>query len=420
MTKTHTKKQSEAIFEKSMAAFGLHKDLKTDPLIMQDIIKELKLADFKTKNKRMEKFFKDIVSKPQKLQPMFENIKKGIISKHPAIVEFADLALRKRWFGQSEYIIRSVHVMYVLEALTAAMCNSHNFFIELQDHYKTKEQEHNINSTHLASSFLRAVGISHELFGTIKYLSVDPAMIYFRTQRNLVDAKLKNGEAEKLFKEKKINHLEYKLLLRNLSYANELLRINIYEAGVTEYKKGFVVNAISAFELSENIRINPPRTLFKRKSVIPENNTNIFYKSIVQKDYLFPVFEFSQEWVSLYITWNMAFILSDLSDLDLIFPNLLIPSIINTESENFIGARAISLWLTLNHVLFRKCDRKKISGPAEKTEMAKAWGKINQKYAFNLAKRETHEDSKELMKGCNSFFSHPIFNLFKLVKIFLD
>ena len=78
----------------------------------------------------------------------------------------------------------------------------------------------------------------------------------------------------------------------------------------------------------------------------------------------------------------------------------------------------IALWTAINHRLFRICNNKKVTGPKNKNEMAKAWSEINKKYAFDMAKRETHEDTRTLMKGYKVFFAHPLFNLFKLVKTF--
>lgn len=415
--------QSKTIIENAMAVFGLSQDMETDPQIIKSIIDEIKLNDFKTNNKHMDTFFKDAISKPQKLQPMFDNIQKGILSKHPTIVEFAAVALEKKWLYASRHVVLSVHMTYILEALTAAMCNSHDFFIEVQDHYKAKERERGLSTTHILRSIIRAIHISHNFFGSIKAFSVDPAMIFFRLQRGFGKSQLGSDEAKKLLKDKKINYLEYKLLsplLKNgLGHIHELLRINIYEAGITEYKRGLKTNAICAHELSEDIKKNPPQALFEKKSVAPENNTDNFYPLITEKENIFPVIACSQEWVSLYTTWNMAFVLHEFDDLDIIFPKLLIPSIINAESENFLGSRIISLWLSAHHVFFRKYDKKTVVGPEKKYEMARAWAEINKKYAFQLAKKEMHEDSQTLMKSYNRFFSQPIYNLCKIVHAFL-
>jgi hypothetical protein len=111
----------------------------------------------------------------------------------------------------------------------------------------------------------------------------------------------------------------------------------------------------------------------------------------------------------------MAFVLGNLKNVDIILPKLLIPSIINAKSDNFMGARIISLWMTINHDIFRHYDKKEFLGPTNKTEMAIAWSRINKNYAFDLAKRETHEDSKTLMKNYNRFFSHQFWSLLKLI-----
>ncbi len=50
--------------------------------------------------------------------------------------------------------------------------------------------------------------------------------------------------------------------------------------------------------------------------------------------------------------------------------------------------------------------------------MADAWGKINKKYSFDISQKEMHEDSKILSKYYKRFFSHPFWNLFKLVRNF--
>jgi hypothetical protein len=213
------------------------------------------------------------------------------------------------------------------------MCNDHDFFIEVQDHYKFKEKQRGINPLHTLSTFMHAFGITHNFFGTIKALSVDPAMIYFRTQRGFTKSHLEENESKKLLKDKKINYIEYKLLSpiakNGLEHINELIRINIYEAGITEYKNGLKSNAICAHKLNEDIKNNPPATLFKKKKAIPENINLQFYKSIIKKENRFPAIEFSQDWVSLYITWNLAFVINDVDDWDIVLPKLLIPSIID-------------------------------------------------------------------------------------------
>lgn len=420
MEPTYTKKQEKKIVGDALCALGLSLRMSTDPKVMKLILEEFKLDDFETSHLVMRKFLNDVVSKPQRLQPLVCTIKNAIIAKHPALIECIDSALKHRWFQSSSRVVRAVHVTYLLEALTATMCNSHDFFVEIQNHYKAKEYARGIYSIHLVRTFLHALGVTHTLFGTIKALSVDPLMIYFRMQRGLTKSYLRKNEAQKLLKDGEINIIEYRLLspLRKhgLERLNEIVRINIYEAGITEYKKGFTANAVAAHELTEDIRRNPPRAIFQKKCIVPEHTADSFYNAIEEKGNAFPVVTYSQKWTSLYTAWNLTFLISNLDELDILIPKLFIPSLIDSKPENFIGVRAISLWLSVNHFFFRRYDKRTISGPVFKEEMARAWGEITKKYAIDMAQRETHEKSCELMKGYNLFFSHPFANFLHLIK----
>ncbi len=401
-----SKKQAEIIIKRSMNELGIKSNLKTDPKIVKNILNEMKLDDLKTTSLPMKRFFSEILIKPKTLKPMLNSIKQGIVNKHPAVVEFLELALKKKWLKKSKNVQRSLHVAYILDELTVNMSNNHNFFIEVQNHYKEKERKLGLDTLHTFKTFLHALKISPDLFKIAKAFSLDPLMIYFRIQKGLPNSKINKKELKKLYNNKEINYIEYKLLSpihkNEHEHITELVRINIYEAGITEFHNGFEKNALCAYELSENLKKNTPKVRFKKK-----------------KSNLYPIIDVSQDWVSLYLTWNMAFILGNLNDLDMIFSKLMIPSIINSKKEEFLGARITSLWLSINHSIFRAKERKEIIGPENKIEMAKAWSKINERYAFNLSKREIHENSEILRRNFDKFFYHPYSNLSKLVKAFL-
>lgn len=412
------RKHARHVIEQSMAALGLDMNMETDPAIVKSLLREMRLDDFQTDFAPMKKFFADALAKPQGLQPMFKSIIDGICNKHPAIVEFAELALKKKWFSPSPHILRAAHVTYILEAMTAAMCNNHHFFLAAQDHIKSKEKMCGIDSRHIVQAFIRGFGICHSVFETIKALSVDAAMILFRTRHGLSDSQLDREILSILQDKEGLNFVESKLLSRtaknDLEHILKWIRINIYEAGITEYEKGFEDNAFCAQELNEDIQKNSPDTLFLNTKVVPENSMNAFYQSLTNNHNLFPTFRFSKEWMSLYITWNMAFVLGDLDNVDLMMPKLLIPSVINAQNEHFLGTRAVSLWLSINSFLFRSIDSSAlVTGPDNKKEMASAWGKINEKYALELARNQTHEAPQTLLKGFRHFFSFPLFNFLK-------
>ncbi|MDD9953380.1 MAG: hypothetical protein OXR66_03525 [Candidatus Woesearchaeota archaeon] len=412
------------ILDAALAALGIPKNFETDPQIMRDVIEEMKLDDLKTKYPPLKKFFEESITTPQPMQPLIESSLQGILDQHPILVEFAKLALEKDWLKPSEHVQRAMHVALVLEYMAAAMCNNHEFFIEAQEHLKAKERICGIDSQHPFKSLRAGVKILHSYFITIKGASIDPTMIYFRLRRGAHNRPLSKKYLQKLYLKKELTYVEYKLLSptcdRRASHCCELFEINIYEAGVTEYENGFKTNAIVAYDLIDIMKKTLPRTSFERKSAAPRTTTDPFYASLVTKNNLFPCLYLNQEWISLYIMWNMAFVLSEFDELDLILPKFFIPSVINAKTECFMGPRAISLWHTLNNALFRAYDKKKsVERPKESKEMSIALATINKKYAFMLAKRELHEDSEELTKHYRKFFSQPVRNCFRLLRAFL-
>ena len=417
----NNEKYRSLIFDESMTALGLRVDMETDPEMIREILQEMKLDDFETTFLPRRNFLKEITSKPQSLQPMFEDIKNGIVTKHPALAEFAELALEKNWLKKSKYIDRAVHVTFILEAMTSAMCNSQLFYEEAHRHIQEKEMVYGIDTRHLLKTFIRYLRLTDNFFEVAKTMSIDPIMVYFNYRH--IDFQKDKGSIQKLYKEGRINFLEYKILSQQQGLLGiiELLKINIYEAGVTEYNRGLKQNAISAHELSEDIRVNMPHPVFTMGNMFPENSKNIFYDPLNDSKNIVISVPLTQEWVSLYETWNLAFMLGEADNLDLLFPKLLIPSVINAKSENYLQARLFSLWLSINNVILRKCiNAAEVLGPENKKEMAEAWGKINMKYAFALAKRETHEDSKTLRDSFGRMFSSPVYHLLKLIKHFLS
>ena len=419
-SKTSKKKKSPNIVDRSMKALGLHMDMKTRVSIMEEVLFQMRLDDFETSFKPMKRFFDDILSKPQALKPLFQDVKKALLTKHPAVLEFAEKALEEKWFSPSEQIEKSAHVAFVLEAMTAAMANSNTFANEVIDHIRTKEREIGIDGRHVLKSIWRSWPLSRNFFGAANAVSLDPAISYFRLRRQLNGVHVPQKKSRSVYKTGKISYFEYKFLLpvckKNACHCSDWLRMNIYEAGVTEYNNGFKSNAISAHALSEDIKKNCHREVFKATSVVPEQSKNAFYASLYQRGNYFPTVGLSKDWVALYETWNMVFILGELDNLHFLFPKLLIPSVLDAKPENFLGVRIISLWLSINNTLFLRFDGKeKIKGPGKRRRMAHAWGKINEKYAFQLAKKSVDEDSDELRETFRKRFTWPFYHLMKLM-----
>ncbi|MBF0314209.1 MAG: hypothetical protein HQK52_12400 [Oligoflexia bacterium] len=94
---------------------------------------------------------------------------------------------------------------------------------------------------------------------------------------------------------------------------------------------------------------------------------------------------FDPHWASLYETWNLAFITANIGDLRVLYPKLLIPSVINAAPEDYLYYRTLSLWLALKLYLYAKIKdqkehREELKVP-HSSELAQILGAINAKYA---------------------------------------
>ena len=116
----------------------------------------------------------------------------------------------------------------------------------------------------------------------------------------------------------------------------------------------------------------------------------------------------------------MAFILGELDNLHYLFPKLLIPSVLCSKSENFLGTRIISLWISINSALllhFHPVD--KVTGPRHRREMAAAWGEINRRYGEDLYRTDINSDASGLSDSFEERFTRPYAALAKQVMEFM-
>ena len=99
--------------------------------------------------------------------------------------------------------------------------------------------------------------------------------------------------------------------------------------------------------------------------------------------------DLSQNWDSLYESWNLAFITGNATYLQVYYPKLLIPAVIAADRLSYISNRAMSLWVSLNFRLFAAFTGKPDLQVPNKEALTELWGAINLKYAEALATAET-------------------------------
>ena len=412
------------VIDNAMTALGLSHDMTTDLSMMREVLREMQVDDLQTSYPPMRDFLVRVVSQPVDLGPMLAQVRWGLVSNGPAVVEFLREALSKRWLTSSPHVHKALNVAYVLEAITAAMCNSPVFFDDYVEHVRSKQKDIGIDHEHVFKSFVRMLPSSLNFFGTAKAVSLDMAMVYFRAGRYLGGQAVDEQSVGELHAAGRISLLERKLLLplcgKGRCVCNDWLRVNIYEAGITEYENGFSMNAMAAHVLAEHVAKHCHRESFLRRHVVPEGPTRDFYAALEEDDNYVPVVDLSEEWKSLYLTWNMAFILGELNNLHYLFPKLLIPSVLCSSSENFLGTRIVSLWVSINSALllhFHGVDT--LTAPAHRREMAAAWGEINRRYAEALYTSDLDPDIAGLSDSFEERFDKPYAKLAKLIMEFM-
>lgn len=346
-----------------MEVFGISMDIKTDPVVISDILKEdLMLDDLQTYRSMLG----NCLNEPVSLKPMLENIKKAIIEKQPQIQEFLKAVVNENLLPQDkstrEYVIRTLHYTYLLDILTKGIYENPRFDLEVRNHLMKKRSQLGISNNFIASAF-DIYKITGSVFSTAKTLTMD-----YRTVR-----------ADEIKK----NH--GKVSAGTLFIQQSGLALNIIEAMTTEKLHGYNNNALTGVALA----INP----FKEMKYNEENN---------QIHYLM-----APEWCSLYETWNLAFITGNMDNLDILYPKLLIPQVIGADSDKYITNRGIALWASINFYLFRKVRGKQDLVMPGSRELATRWGEINIKYAREYVKKINGTD----LNGYNLLFTMPLENL---------
>ena len=145
------------------------------------------------------------------------------------------------------------------------------------------------------------------------------------------------------------------------------LKLNILEAAVTENLAGYNDNAMAGVVLA---------------AIAPKTIT-------LATDTRNTQWDLSQNWDSLYETWNLAFITGNTSYLPILYPKLLAPSIIGADHLSYISNRAMSLWVSLAFRLFAALTGKPDLQVPNEVELTELWGAINLMYAEALAIAET-------------------------------
>lgn len=334
--------------DKVIHRLGIKMNMKTDPQLIEEILRDdMMLADLPS----AAALFTESLDRPVSLRPMLEQIREAIKKKHPAVAEFLREALERdlipkirKHDEEYEIIKKVIHHTYILNEITLKMAASYQFQLEMQRHLLAKRAELGIRSDLVgALEDLKEI-YGGPMFGPTKVVSMD-----------LLNGLLIQVRAAGAIPPQAVE-----------KFAGSV-KLNILEAGVTENNAGYEGNAMTAAVLAA---IPPSHITLEDET----RNTQWGY---------------SDKWNSLYETWNLAFITGNATYLPIYYPKLLIPAVIDADSETYIANRAMSLWASLAFRQFAALSGKPDMKVPNKEELTAIWSDINYKYAKELAEAET-------------------------------
>lgn len=319
---------SESCVDQAIEKLGLNKELKTDSKIFNDVLtNEMFLGDFKQ--------FKPKGAEGESLNPLVERVSNAIKNRHVGIKKFLCKAIEEKIFAPTEkdqkITYRMLHHIFILQQLVENMVADRKFLSDLKDYFVEKRD---IGDSFLEKSY-NVFKVTGGLFETAKLVTVDLVINQYLDWRERGD-----------------------LTAKDLKGKNRGLMANLLEATLTDTWRRNFDNAKAGVKLTQH--------LTQKLWVNDENE-------VVQ--------EMVNGWSPLYETWNLAFVIGNLDDLQLFLPKLLIPEVIDAPEEIYLYKRGITLWVTANIVLLNLSKETVRDSIGPYPQAARVWGSINKEQA---------------------------------------
>ena len=314
------------------AKLGLTEGMCTDPALLRDVFENtMRLGDFVP--------IADVVAPyldaPTSLDPLIDSIKGAIRKRYPAIVatliELEDLDPVEdvdtvRWV---------LHLTFLVELVAREMVRSPAFMVDLHTYIQAKRNELELPDDFIG--FVRTVKqTTDSAFEAAKIRTLDLVINQYMSLRER-----EPGPAE----------------ARDILRKNAGLKLNIMEAVLSDTQEGDYPNARVGFKLTQRgvreLRVEGEDRIIKQ--VLPPG------------------------WVALYHSWAIAFIISNVDNIDILVTKLLVPTVMDAEPDDYLFRRGIVLWFVGNVALLNEIDA---GGQREQriprlTSIANRWGQVN-------------------------------------------
>jgi len=317
------------------ANLGLVRGQHTDPELLERVLRDdLLLGDFEPFTERVA----PLLASPQPLDPMLERIQDAIRHRQPAVLAFleahaSDLSVPDE---AAQVVTRMVHHTYLLEELAQAIVASPSFLEALHAHVHALREIFGLRERFFAfvADVYRAA--DGGVFEAAKIRTLDLMIDQYMGWRKGPEGEL--NEAQRFRK-------------------NAGIKLNMFEAVTKDLFAGFADNARVGTKLG----------------LVGVRELRVCGPNKVVQQVLAP------GWTSLYQAWNLAFMMGNLDNLDLLYPKLLVPSVIDAADDDYLFRRGCVLWFSANITLFNIL-RARHDGEERvprMPELARAWGAIN-------------------------------------------
>ncbi|RUR27484.1 hypothetical protein [Legionella qingyii] len=388
----------------------------SNPAIIKNTLHDFSLNSLEIRDQGFKNFLAKLTEEPIDLERLIESVKEGLLNNPPickllAFIEQEELIADLELNEMSEQLQIQLNLLCLFEAFAVTMVNSFTLNEDIYS-FTTKQRNTFYPGNPINNFFFCSNRNNFSLFKSLKLVSVDPVITEGAFIRALGDEELSQEEIVKKSKEFIKQH---GLALWNAKICPPPLgemhddsvknvSLNILEATWEEKYEEDGQPADNAFAGATLIRLleclRPSHGYSFKNLVLPEESSiteegeysllpNLIVNRLPKRVSQFYVYK---EWMHLYTSWNLLFVIRNLDNSKFLMLKLLIPSVLNAIPMQYMETRVFALYLMGNLYHFNKLSifKDEIHLANGKAILDK-WGEINKKYADILLKTCTAE-----------------------------
>lgn len=384
---------------------------KTDPAIINRILKELHLDALKSNDPKFVEFIENLKINPVDMKAFLEKLKADLLNNKSLCTLFADiqrlqLISDKELKAIAPILQLQMNLLCITEAMTLTMLNSNVFLNDIHKHIL--ERRGGVSTGNPWANLVFGTPASASMFERLKIISVDPGILNILFNRLAGECNPTAEVASEFIKTHKLSSFNAELNMQPLGVKDEStvagMGLNILEAAWCESKasdsssNGKIANAKSCLALIAAMEYKgyQSQTTLNR-TVMPcgipvDGNSYALLPSLKVDATKKRVSEFlvDKDWQDLYNSWNCRFVIDNIDNAFLPL-KLLIPSVLGAESRFFKEARIVSLFLFANLFLNESVTKNSFFQVKFNLEngnkILTIWADINVQYAKELLNR---------------------------------